>query len=190
MRRTTVGFMLSALLAVFVMAAPRQDKGDAIVTVEGQVVCSSCWFEADRNVTAYGTAGDLQCAADCAKAGKMQAIAVRGVAAHPHGSLRPVHNCDGKAAPPDGRDRRPGFPLLRYRSAELSLGSPLSLRRRPVFSTEIEPPQHRSEPGIRSQRFDVGVDVSEGNDGIPFLDRRIQTLKRPVEIPEDAPEHS
>jgi hypothetical protein len=68
--------MLSAVLGVFAMASPRQDKSGSTVTLEGQVVCSLCWFEADRKTTAYGTEGDLQCAADCAKAGKPQAIAV------------------------------------------------------------------------------------------------------------------
>lgn len=43
----------------------------------GQVVCSNCWFEADRNRVAYGTAGDLDCAARCAEQGIPVALAVR-----------------------------------------------------------------------------------------------------------------
>ena len=47
------------------------------MTLEGQLVCSECWFEADRKTTAYGTAADLQCAADCAVKGVPPAVAVK-----------------------------------------------------------------------------------------------------------------
>jgi thiol-disulfide isomerase/thioredoxin len=44
----------------------------------GQVVCSLCWFEEeDRNKSPYGNAADIDCAADCAKKGKGQSIAVK-----------------------------------------------------------------------------------------------------------------
>ena len=43
----------------------------------GQVVCASCWFEAeDRKKDPYGTPADLACAEDCSKKGLSQAIAV------------------------------------------------------------------------------------------------------------------
>ena len=44
---------LYLLLALFAPVAP----GPAEVV--GQVVCSQCWFEADRNEVAYGTASDI-----------------------------------------------------------------------------------------------------------------------------------
>ena len=44
--------------------------------MEGQVVCSVCWFEADRKIKPYGDEGDLKCAVDCMKKGKSQALAV------------------------------------------------------------------------------------------------------------------
>ncbi len=47
------------------------------VTIEGQLVCSECWFEADRNTTPYGTPADIQCAIDCEVKGIPPAIAVR-----------------------------------------------------------------------------------------------------------------
>jgi hypothetical protein len=53
-----------------------QDKAAAPVTLEGQIVCSLCWYEADRKVTPYGTEGDRTCALDCWKKGKSQALAV------------------------------------------------------------------------------------------------------------------
>jgi thiol-disulfide isomerase/thioredoxin len=46
-------------------------------TLEGQLVCSECWFEADRKTTAYGTPADIQCAADCAVKGIPPAVAVK-----------------------------------------------------------------------------------------------------------------
>ena len=46
------------------------------VTLKGQVVCSSCWFEADRKTVAYGTEADLKCAARCGKGGMPGALAV------------------------------------------------------------------------------------------------------------------
>jgi hypothetical protein len=47
------------------------------VTLAGQLVCSLCWFEADRNTTAYGTDADIKCAKDCAEKGIPPAIAVK-----------------------------------------------------------------------------------------------------------------
>jgi thiol-disulfide isomerase/thioredoxin len=44
----------------------------------GQIVCSSCWFEEeDRNKNPYGNLADIDCAADCAKKGLGQSIAVK-----------------------------------------------------------------------------------------------------------------
>ncbi len=46
--------------------------------LEGQIVCSVCWFETDdRAKTPYGTAADMTCAADCAAKGIDAALAVR-----------------------------------------------------------------------------------------------------------------
>jgi thiol-disulfide isomerase/thioredoxin len=47
------------------------------VTLEGQLVCSECWFEADRKSTPYGTPADIQCATDCAVKGVPPAVAVK-----------------------------------------------------------------------------------------------------------------
>jgi thiol-disulfide isomerase/thioredoxin len=44
----------------------------------GQIVCSSCWFEeSDRNKNPYGNQADIECAADCAKKGLGQSLAVK-----------------------------------------------------------------------------------------------------------------
>ncbi|HEX8455855.1 MAG TPA: TlpA disulfide reductase family protein [Pyrinomonadaceae bacterium] len=51
---------------------------DDALKLEGQIVCSFCWFEADDRVrTPYGTAADLKCAIDCAAKGIDAALAVR-----------------------------------------------------------------------------------------------------------------
>jgi len=47
------------------------------VTLEGQVVCSVCWSEADRKTTPFGTPEDISCARDCAEKGIASAIAVK-----------------------------------------------------------------------------------------------------------------
>ena len=47
------------------------------VKLEGQFVCSVCWFEADRKTTAYGTAADMDCARECAENNIPPAIAVK-----------------------------------------------------------------------------------------------------------------
>ena len=65
-------------LAWFAVGTMAQDKAASSVTLEGQVVCSLCWFEADRKVTPYGNDGDMTCAVDCARKGKSQALAVAG----------------------------------------------------------------------------------------------------------------
>lgn len=45
--------------------------------VEGQIVCSVCWTEADRATVPYGTRADLDCAARCAEDGVPPALAAR-----------------------------------------------------------------------------------------------------------------
>src|SRR5688500_16571496 len=67
----------AALLTVAGAAARSQDTATKRVSLEGQLVCSECWFEADRKTTAYGTPADLQCAADCAVKGVPPAVAVK-----------------------------------------------------------------------------------------------------------------
>jgi hypothetical protein len=53
-----------------------QANGAGAAVLKGQVVCSNCWFEADRKKVAYGTKDDIDCAARCAKTGIPPAIAV------------------------------------------------------------------------------------------------------------------
>ncbi len=67
--------LISVVIAAFVCSslaqAPKQVK------LKGQVVCSSCWFEAkDRKKTPYGNAADISCAGDCSEQGIPQALAV------------------------------------------------------------------------------------------------------------------
>ena len=67
--------LISVVIAAFVFSslaqAPKQVK------LKGQVVCSSCWFEAkDRKKTPYGNAADISCAGDCSEQGIPQALAV------------------------------------------------------------------------------------------------------------------
>ena len=56
---------------------PAFAQADGPVKLKGQVVCSSCWFEAkDRKKTRYGTVADIKCATDCSEMGLPQALAV------------------------------------------------------------------------------------------------------------------
>ena len=67
-------FSVLALVALMVpFAAARQAEG---TTLTGQLVCSTCWFEADRATTPYGSDADVKCAIRCAKGGIPAAIAV------------------------------------------------------------------------------------------------------------------
>jgi thiol-disulfide isomerase/thioredoxin len=50
-------------------------------TLRGQIVCSQCWFEADRAKVAYGTPADLDCAKECAAKGIPASLAVNTGAA-------------------------------------------------------------------------------------------------------------
>ncbi|MDQ1559890.1 MAG: hypothetical protein QOD32_2950 [Pyrinomonadaceae bacterium] len=78
MKRLLLGVALS--LTVVATTARAQGEGSAAATLklEGQVVCSQCWFESDdRTKTPYGTAADLKCAVDCAAKGVDAALAVR-----------------------------------------------------------------------------------------------------------------
>ena len=54
-----------------------QQPSAKVVTLEGQLVCSLCWFEADRKTTPYGDDADLKCAAECAEKDIPPALAVK-----------------------------------------------------------------------------------------------------------------
>lgn len=75
-------FLMSVALLSLTIAssagAVSAQEGSGAVKLEGQVVCSVCWFEAeDRSKTPYGTASDITCAADCAARNVDAALAVR-----------------------------------------------------------------------------------------------------------------
>ena len=65
------------LALVFSFYAAAQTKKVEPTKFTGQVVCSMCWDEADRNTTAYGTRADFKCAEECAANGVSQALAVK-----------------------------------------------------------------------------------------------------------------
>jgi thiol-disulfide isomerase/thioredoxin len=76
--RVLLSFLTAAVFVTLASTAARsQDAGTKRVTLEGQLVCSECWFEADRKTTAYGTPADIQCAQDCAVKGVPPAVAVK-----------------------------------------------------------------------------------------------------------------
>ncbi|HZG52734.1 MAG TPA: TlpA disulfide reductase family protein [Pyrinomonadaceae bacterium] len=83
MKRFVLSLALSlAFVSVGAATVRAQEKkpsaGGAAVKLEGQVVCSLCWFEeADRTKTPYGTAENLECALECAEKGIDAALAVR-----------------------------------------------------------------------------------------------------------------
>ncbi len=53
-----VSLILWVGLTLISVSGLAQASAGSSATPEGQVVCSSCWFEADRNVTPYGNEGD------------------------------------------------------------------------------------------------------------------------------------
>ncbi|MBK6587241.1 MAG: TlpA family protein disulfide reductase [Acidobacteria bacterium] len=68
--------IITALFIVLSGASAFAQK-DGPVKLKGQVVCSSCWFEAsDRKKNPYGTTADIECAIDCSKKDLPQALAV------------------------------------------------------------------------------------------------------------------
>jgi thiol-disulfide isomerase/thioredoxin len=71
-------FCCIALACGLAVSAAAQRKTKAkTVTLTGQIICSGCWDEADRQTTPYGTKADLECAERCAKANLPAALAVR-----------------------------------------------------------------------------------------------------------------
>jgi thiol-disulfide isomerase/thioredoxin len=69
--------ILPALILIVVPSATAQDSKETKVALEGQLVCSVCWLEADRKTTPYGNAADIECAKDCTEKGIPPAIAVK-----------------------------------------------------------------------------------------------------------------
>jgi peroxiredoxin len=80
------------LLAVCVLGLSAGEARAEALT--GQIVCSQCWFEADRDATAYGSTEDLACALRCDAKGVGSSIAVRGADGF---KLYPL-----KGSPPEG----------------------------------------------------------------------------------------
>lgn len=73
--RLSVAALVLSLAAVAAGSVAAEDA--ATVTLRGQVVCSSCWFEEkDRKANPYGTDADTKCAIRCAKGGVPGALAV------------------------------------------------------------------------------------------------------------------
>ena len=80
MRLARSSFALLLLTGVVVLGTTSSGKAQTVakpISVEGQLVCSECWFEADRKTTPYGDAADIQCAKDCAVKGLPPAVAVK-----------------------------------------------------------------------------------------------------------------
>jgi thiol-disulfide isomerase/thioredoxin len=75
MTRLFFGFALALIFAGQVVAQKP-------VRLEGQLVCSLCWYEADRTTTPYGTPADVECAKDCAEKGIPSAVAVKDTAGY------------------------------------------------------------------------------------------------------------
>jgi peroxiredoxin len=74
MKIVLTGVVLTLIAFIFAPAA-FAESGD--VTLEGQVVCSDCWFEQkDRKATPYGSESELRCAVRCSKDDLPQALAV------------------------------------------------------------------------------------------------------------------
>ena len=78
MRHPRLGLLALVLVTVGLVPASSALAAAADpVTLEGQITCSQCWFEADRAKVAYGNDGDLACARRCDGAGVPAALAVR-----------------------------------------------------------------------------------------------------------------
>ena len=69
--------LIALLLMLATVSAYAQEAPKETVTLEGQLVCSDCWSEADRKTTPYGTPADIACARDCAEKGIPSALAVK-----------------------------------------------------------------------------------------------------------------
>ncbi len=93
------------LLAVTGAAQTRQ------ITLQGQVVCSDCWFEKDRTKIAYGDQADLDCAKECAAKNIPAALAVK--------------NADGKSwtlySLENGSFKKPEKDFLKFMAQEAEI---------------------------------------------------------------------
>ena len=76
-RRALHCVLILAVIFMFSAITNAQPPKADVVTLEGQLVCSLCWFEADRKTTSYGTDDDLKCAIECAEKGIPSALAVK-----------------------------------------------------------------------------------------------------------------
>lgn len=81
------------------------------VKLQGQIVCSQCWFEQDRTKINYGDQADLDCAKDCAAKNIPAALAVK--------------NADGKSwtlySLENGAFKKPEKDFLKFMAKEAEI---------------------------------------------------------------------
>ena len=69
--------LVIALLTLASLSSTASWASTNVASFDGQVVCSQCWFEADRSRTPYGVPADLACAKRCGEIDVPVALAVR-----------------------------------------------------------------------------------------------------------------
>jgi len=156
--------LIALLLTLATGSASAQEAQKGTVTLEGQLVCSDCWSEADRKTTPYGTPADIACAIDCAEKGIPSAIAVKDGNDY---KLYLIEQAQLKKNQAEWLDRI---------GAQVQLTGKLYAKKGKQYVT-VETYKFLTEPPASNQQTTIGSEIDLSLKDLAGIDQRLSSYK-------------
>src|SRR6185503_11360954 len=156
--------LIALLLTLATSPAYTQAAQKGTVTLEGQLVCSDCWSEADRKTTLYGTPADIACAIDCAEKGIPSAVAVKDGNDY---KLYLIEQAQLKKNQAEWLDRI---------GAQVQLTGKLYAKKGKQYVT-VETYKFLTEPPASKQQTTIGSEIDLSLKDLAGIDQRLSSYK-------------
>ena len=161
--------LIALLLMLATVSAYAQEAPKETVTLEGQLVCSDCWSEADRKTTPYGTPADIACARDCAEKGIPSALAVKDGNDY---KLYLIESAQLKKNQAEWLDRVGG---------QVQLTGKLYSKKGNQYVT-VETYKFLSQPPTSTQQTTIGSEIDLNLKDLAGIDQRLSSFKGRIVI--------
>jgi len=161
--------LIALLFSLANVSTLAQEAQKASVTLEGQLVCSDCWSEADRKTTPYGTPADIACAIDCAEKGIPSAVAVKDGNDY---KLYLIEQTQLKKNQAEWLDRVGG---------QVQLTGKLYEKKGKQYVT-VETYKFLSEPPTSNQQTTIGSEIDLNLKDLAGIDQRLSSYKGRIVI--------
>ena len=161
--------LIALLFSLANVSTLAQEAQKASVTLEGQLVCSDCWSEADRKTTPYGTPADIACAIDCAEKGIPSAVAVKDGNDY---KLYLIEQTQLKKNQAEWLDRIGG---------QVQLTGKLYEKKGKQYVT-VETYKFLSEPPTSNQQTTIGSEIDLNLKDLAGIDQRLSSYKGRIVI--------